>query len=115
MKTDEILDWIGKADTWLAATVVGQAFGDRDAVAPAMLDAIDQCAEAKQRLAARTLRMSLFGVFFLAQLRDRRLFEPLLRLVESADPKPGVDSLYYGRLYFFGHRLFAGACPLIMS
>jgi hypothetical protein len=40
------------------------------------------------------------------------LFEPLIRLFETADHECQDEWLYSISLFFFGHRWLAGVCPL---
>ena len=60
----------------------------------------------------RQQRLATFGLFFLAQHRDRRTFDPLVQLFESVDSELQDEWLFANRLFFFGHRLLAGVCPL---
>src|SRR5664279_6718 len=112
MTPEEILHHITEAGAWLPITVVRQAFGQHEALAPSFLDAVQLRAAANHGQDIRAQRLAAFGVFFLAQRRDRRLFEPLIRLFETADHEHQDEWLFSIRLFFFGHRLLAGVCPL---
>lgn len=111
MTTRQIVDDIGEAGSWLPLITVRRAFTDREALAPILLQAVEGRAAAKDGRDIRNHRLATFGIFFLAQIRDRRLFEPLVQLFESANPEAEDEWIFSGRLFFFGHRLLAGCCP----
>jgi hypothetical protein len=111
MKPEEVLQFIGEAGAWLPIVIVRQAFGRNEELASGFLDAVRARATAKHGRDIRTHRLAAFGMFFLAQHRDRRLFEPLICLLETSDPEQEDEWLFSGRLFFFGHRLLAGICP----
>lgn len=111
MSTKEIMDNIGQAGSWLPVVTVRQAFTRRDELAPILLEAVEKRAAAQDARDIANHRLAAFGVFFLAQNRDRRLFEPLVQLFESMNPEAEDEWIFSGRLFFFGHRLLAGVCP----
>jgi hypothetical protein len=111
MKPGEILQFIAEAGAWLPIVIVRQAFWQNQELVSDFLDAIHARAAARHGQNIRTHRLAAFGMFFLAQHRDRRLFEPLIRLLETSDPEQEDEWLFSNRLFFFGHRLLAGVCP----
>jgi hypothetical protein len=110
MKPEEILHRISEAGAWLPITVAREAFGRHDALAPSLLDAVQQRAAAKHGQDIRAHRLAAFGVFSLAQHRDDRLLDSLICLFETSDPEQQDEWLFSNRLFFFGHRLLAGVC-----
>ncbi len=112
MEADRICGQIENAGAWLPLTVVRQAFAQKDALTPLLFDAVRDRAAAGASLDIRRQRLAAFGLFFLAQHRDRRMFEPIVRLLETVDPAEQDEWLFANRLFFFGHRLLAGVCPL---
>jgi hypothetical protein len=111
MTAEEIIDCIGQAGSWLPLIAVRRAFTNRDTLASLLLAAVEQRATAPCDRDIRNVRLATFGMFFLAQIRDPRLFEPLVRLFEKPNPDAEDEWLFSGRLFFFGHRLLAGVCP----
>jgi hypothetical protein len=111
MKPEEILNSIAEAGSWLPITAVRWAFTEHEAVGPVVLEAVQKHAAFTDGRDIRNRRLATFGIFFLAQVRDRRLFEPLVRLFESTNPEADDEWLFSARLFFFGHRLLAGVCP----
>ncbi len=111
MRTEEIIDHIGEAGSWLPLLAVRSAFTNRESLSPILLQAVEQRAAAKDGRDIRNHRLATFGVFFLAQIRDRQLFAPLIQLFESTNPEDEDEWLFSARLFFFGHRLLAGCCP----
>jgi hypothetical protein len=111
MELKRLLNQIEEAGAWLPLTTVRQAFGQCEAIIPALLTAIQQRAETAHSTDIRQHRLATFGVFYLAQHREPRLFAPLIRLLETTNPDQQDEWLFAGRLFFFGHRLLAGVCP----
>lgn len=111
MITEEIIDCIGQAGSRLPLITVRRAFTNRDMLAPRLLQELKKRTAEPHRVDIRNDRLATFGVFFLAQNRDSRLFEPLVQLFESMNPDAKDEWLFSGRLFFFGHRLLAGVCP----
>ena len=107
-----ILEQIAQAGAWLPITTVRQAFAQADSLIPVLLAAIQNQAGPPTSPDIRERRLAAFGAFFLAQIREHRLFEPLVCLFESQDPDRQDEWLFSERLFFFGHRLLAGICPL---
>jgi len=105
------MDCIGQAGSWLPLVTVRQAFTHRDALAPVLLEAITRRGTAKDGRDIVNQRHATFGVFFLAQVRDPRLFDSLVQLLETLNPEVEDEWTLSGRLFFFGHRLLAGVCP----
>jgi hypothetical protein len=112
MEQSEILNGIGLAGSWLPKTLVRQALEQREGLMPIFLEVVQARACATSPLEVRHSRLATFGVFFLAQYRDRRLFDPLLRLFEKLDPYEQDEWLFANRVFYYGHRLLAGICPL---
>lgn len=112
MEPDIIREHIENAGAWLPLTVVRQAFTQHEALTPILLEAVRQRAAARHLLDIRQQRLAAFGLFFLAQHRDRRTFDPLVQLFESVVPEQQDEWLFANRLFFFGHRLLVGVCPL---
>ena len=110
MSTKEIMDCIGQAGSWLPLVTVRKAFTQRNSLAPLLLEAVQKRAAVKDGRDIVNHRLATFGVFFLAQCRDGRLFEPLVQLFESTNPASEDEWTFSGRLFFFGHRLLAGVC-----
>lgn len=111
MKPEQILQQIADAGSWLPLTVVRRAFTEHQAVAPALLEAITNRAAARDGRDIRNHRLATFGIFYLAQMRDPQILEPLVQLFESTNPEAEDEWLFSARLFFFGHRLLAGVCP----
>ncbi len=111
MTAAEIIDCIGQAGSWLPLVTVRRAFTTRETLAPLLLRAVEQRAASTDGRDIRNVRLATFGMFFLAQIREPRLFEPLVRLFETTDAEAEDEWLFSGRLFFFGHRLLAGVCP----
>lgn len=111
MKPEEILQQIADAGSWLPLTVVRSAVTKHQDVTPALLEAITSRAAAGHGRHIRNHRMATFGIFYMAQMRDRRIIEPLVQLFENTNPDAEDEWLFSSRLFFFGHRLLAGACP----
>jgi hypothetical protein len=111
MKPEDILQQIADAGSWLPVTVARRAFTEHQAIGPALLEAVTNRAATPQERDIPKARLAAFGVFFLAQNRDRKLFEPLVRLFETMDQEVEDEWVFSGRLFFFGHRLLAGVCP----
>ena len=111
MEPTEIPNRIGATGAWLPITLVRQAFEQREALMPIFLEAVQARATAPAPLEVSQNRIATFGLFFLAQHRDRRLFQPLIQLCESLDPYEQDEWLLANRLFCFGHRLLAGICP----
>jgi hypothetical protein len=112
MDTNEILHVIGESESWLPMTLVRQAFENHEALAPYFLEALAERVEGKDIQDERIHRLCVFGVFFLAQHRDRRLLELLIGLLEAKELNPEVEGHFFSRLHFYGHRLMAGCCPM---
>jgi len=112
MEPRQILDEIEQAGAWLPLTTLRQAFEQGRALSPVLLEAVRQRAGPGFSAAIQQQRLAAFGVFFLAQHRERQLLEPLIRLFETVNPEAQDEWLFAGRICFFGHRLIAGVCPL---
>jgi hypothetical protein len=112
MEPKEILEQIEQAGAWLPLTTVRQAFSHSQSLIPAFLKAVEARAAGSSAEEVPAQRRAAFGLFFLAQHREPRLLAPLVRLFETVDPWQQDEWLFAGRLFFFGHRLIAGVCPL---
>lgn len=111
MKLEEILEQIADAGSWLSLTVVRSAFAEQQAVTRALLEAITSRAAAGHGRDIRNHHLATFGIFCLAQLRDRRIVEALVQLFENTNPDAEDEWMFSSRLFFLGHRLLAEACP----
>jgi hypothetical protein len=111
LNPQQITNQIESAGAWLPLTVVRQAFTQHEALMPMFLEAVRQRAAPKGLLDIRHQRLAAFGLFFLAQHREPRMFDPLIRLFESVDSAQQDEWLFATRLFFFSHRLLAGICP----
>lgn len=107
MKADQILDQISEAENWLPITTVRCAFMYAEAVTPVLLDKVQKEIVSAGRSAVRDKRLAAFGMFFLAQHGNARLFDALIHLFETHDPWKQDEWLFSRRLFFFGHRLLA--------
>jgi hypothetical protein len=85
MIAEEIIDCIGQAGSWLPLLTVRRAFTKRETLAPFLLRAVEQRAASADGRDIRNVRLVTFGMFFLAQIREPRLFEPLVRLFETTN------------------------------
>jgi hypothetical protein len=112
LKPEQIIEQIKAAGSWLPLTTLRQAFNQCEALTPPLLEAVRLRAEAESPLDIPLQRLAAFGVFFLAQHREPRLLESLVRLFETSNPALEDEWLFSGRLFFFGHRLLAGVCRL---
>ena len=72
MTTNEIIDCIGDAGSWLPILTVRRAFTNRGALTPVLLEAIEQRAAAKHGSDIRNHGLATFGIFFLAQIGTAR-------------------------------------------
>jgi hypothetical protein len=111
LNPQQIINQIENAGAWLPLTVVRQAFTQHESLTPIFLERVRQRAVTKGLLDIRQQRLAAFGLFFLAQHRDPRTFDPLVQLFESVDSEQQDEWLFASRLFFFSHRLLAGACP----
>src|ERR1043165_3309096 len=100
MKLEEILQRIADAGAWLPLTVVRRTFTEHQAVAPALLEAVTNRASAGDGRDIRNHRLATFGIFYLAQMRDPQVFQPLVQLFESTNPEAEDEWLFSARLFF---------------
>jgi hypothetical protein len=112
MKPEEILNHIAEAGAWLPTTIVRQAFGQHDALTSALLGAIKLRADAKHGQDIRTHRLAAFGIFLLAQLRDHRLLDPLIGLLETTNPEQEDEWLFLEGCFSLAIVCSQGVCPL---
>jgi len=112
METKQILNEIESAGAWLRLVTMRHAFDQRDTLTPVFLDAVQQRAAAKVDSDIQLQRVATFGLFFLAQHRERRVLEPMIRLLDSVESGVQDEWLFTARILYFGPRLIAGACPL---
>jgi len=112
MEAKQIINEIELAGASFPLTTMRQAFGQNESLTPVLLDAVQKRAAAKNSSDIRLQRVATFGLFFLAQHRDRRLLQPMVQLLESVDPWEQDEWLFSNRVGFFAHRLLAGVCPL---
>lgn len=111
MEPEQIRNQIANAGAWLPSTTVRQALRHRESVTPMLLEAVERRMAAGNGNDIITQRLATFGVFYLAQYQDQRIFEPLIRLIDTVDPQNEDEWLLSLRLHFFGHRLLAMVCP----
>jgi hypothetical protein len=111
MDPHQILEELSHAGAWLRLTTLRQAFEKKESLIPVLLDAVQGRAKQGGTGDVYQQRLATFGVFFLAQHREKRLLGPIIDLLQSADPQQEDEWLFAGRLHFFGHRLIAGARP----
>ncbi len=112
LNPQQIINQIENAGAWLPLIVVRQAFKQHEALTPIFLEAVRQRAAPKGLLDIRQQRLAAFGLFFLAQHREPRTFDPLVQLFELVDSEQQDEWLFANRLFFFGHRLLGGVCPI---
>jgi hypothetical protein len=90
---------------------VRHAFENHGTLGPTLLEAVKMHAIGAHAGDIRAHRLTAFGVFYPAQLREPHLLEPLIRLFETLDHERQDEGLFPVRTFFFGHRLLAGVCP----
>jgi hypothetical protein len=84
-------------------------------VSPALLEAVTNRASAGDGRDIRNHRLATFGIFYLAQMRDPRILEPLVQLFESTNPEAEDEWLFSARLFFSGTGCWPESAPTVRN